>query len=77
MTYFKGKKSSFFLNLISERKLKAALGEKLKNMFKIKKWSSNNFFKSKTIAFSVKLMKKRFQELNKKINLDHFCKNYG
>ena len=34
---FKGKKSSFFLNIILERKLAAALGEKLKNMFKIKK----------------------------------------
>ena len=36
---FKGKKSSFFLNIILEKKLAAALGEKLKNMFKIKKWS--------------------------------------
>ena len=35
MDYFKGKKSSFFLNIILERKLTAALGEKLKNMFKI------------------------------------------
>ena len=37
MVHFKGKKSSFFLNIIFEKKLAAALGEKLKNMFKIKK----------------------------------------
>ena len=37
MAHFKGKKSSFFLNIILEKKLTAALGEKLKNMFKIKK----------------------------------------
>ena len=37
MAHFKGKKLSFFLNIILERKLTAALGEKLKNMFKIKK----------------------------------------
>ena len=37
IAHFKGKNSSFFLNIILERKLIAALGEKLKNMFKIKK----------------------------------------
>ena len=37
MAHLKGKKSSFFLNIILEKKLAAALGEKLKNMFKIKK----------------------------------------
>ena len=37
MAHFNGKKSRFFLNIILERKLTAALGEKLKNMFKIKK----------------------------------------
>ena len=36
MAHFKGKKSSFFLNIILGKKLAAALGEKLKNMFKIK-----------------------------------------
>ena len=35
-----------------------------------------SFFKSKTIAFSVKLMKKRFYNLHKKINLDNFCRSY-
>ena len=44
MAHFEGKQSSFFLNIILERKLTAVLGEKLKNMFKIKKWSWNNFF---------------------------------
>ena len=44
MADFKGKKSSFFLNIILKRKLTAALGEKLNNMFEIKKSSSNNFF---------------------------------
>ena len=34
-------------------------------------------FLSKTIAFSVKLMKNRFQDLHKKINLDNFCRSYG
>ena len=34
MAHFKGKKSSFFLNIILDRKLTQ---EKLKNMFKIKK----------------------------------------
>ena len=37
MAHFKGKKSSFLKKIILERKLTAALGEKLKNMFKIKK----------------------------------------
>ena len=37
MAHFIGKKSSFFLNIILDRKLTAALGEKLKNMFEIKK----------------------------------------
>ena len=35
--HFKGKKSNLFLNIILEKKLAAALAEKLKNMFKIKK----------------------------------------
>ena len=35
------------------------------------------FFLSKTIAFSLKLMKRRFQDLHKKINLDNFCRSYG
>ena len=35
------------------------------------------FFLFKTIAFSVKLMKKRFQDIHKKINLDNFCRSYG
>ena len=37
MAHFRGKKSSFILNIILERKLAAAFGEKLKNMFTIKK----------------------------------------
>ena len=37
MSHFEGEKSSFFLNISLERKLTAALGEKLKNMLKIKK----------------------------------------
>ena len=73
----KGKSQAFVLNIILEKKLAAGLGEKLKNMFKIIKWSSNNFFLSKTIAFSVNPMKKRFQDVHKNIDLDNFCRSYG
>ena len=52
MAHFKGKKSSFFLNIILGQKLAAALGEKLKNMFKIKKWSTNNFLNLKLLPLA-------------------------
>ena len=37
MAHFNGKKSNFFLKIILERKLTAEFGEKLKNLFKIKR----------------------------------------
>ena len=49
VAHFEGKKSSFFLNIILYRKLTAAIGEKLKNMYKIKKWSPNIFLHLKPL----------------------------
>ena len=42
----------YYKEIILEKKLAAALAEKLKNMFKIKKWSSNDSRHSERIWYN-------------------------